>query len=82
MNRLREVRILARVTQFKLRVQTGINESKISHIENGLVQPREDEAKKLAKALGVKPGQLFGKGMKRACKECLSKATSGEKHEV
>jgi len=58
-NRLRDVRVLKRVTQFQLRLQTGINATKISFIENGLVEPREDEVKKLSKALGVRPEEIF-----------------------
>ena len=53
MNKLREIRVVKRITQFQLRLSTGIHQSKISMIENGLVEPREDEKKKLAEALGV-----------------------------
>jgi len=59
MNRLREVRVVKRVTQFQLRLDTGIHQSKISLIENGLMQPRDDEKKCLSKALGVTPQDLF-----------------------
>lgn len=59
MNRLREVRVVKRVSQFQLRLQTGIHQSKVSLIENGLVTPREDEKKRLAKALGVKPEEIW-----------------------
>jgi len=52
-NKLREVRVVKRITQFQLRVATGVHQSKISLIENGLIEPREDEKKRLAKALGV-----------------------------
>ena len=58
-NRLRDVRVLKRVTQFQLRLQTGINATKISFIENGMVEPRPDEIKKLARALNVSPGEIF-----------------------
>ncbi len=58
-NRLRVIRAERRVTQFQLRLQTGINATKISFIENGFVQPREDEVKKLSKALGVSPEEIF-----------------------
>ena len=58
-NRLRDVRVLKRVTQFQLRLQTGINATKISFIENGLIQPKEDEVKRLSKALGVRPEEIF-----------------------
>jgi len=59
MNRLREVRVVKRVTQFQLRLDTGIHQSKISLIENGLMKPRDDEKKRLSKALGVTPQDLF-----------------------
>ncbi len=59
MNRLREMRAIKRVTQFQLRLQTGINATKISFIENDLVEPRPDEIKRLSRALGVNPGDLF-----------------------
>lgn len=59
MNRLREVRVVKRVTQFQLRLSTGIHQTKISFIENGLVQPREDEKRRLSRALGVRPEEIF-----------------------
>jgi len=58
-NKLRETRVVKRVTQFQLRVSTGIHQSKISMIENELIQPRVDEIKRLSKALGVQPNELF-----------------------
>jgi transcriptional regulator with XRE-family HTH domain len=58
-NRLRELRVIKRVTQFQLRLQTGIHQSKISLIENGLVTPEADERRKLAKALGVNPEEIW-----------------------
>lgn len=58
-NNLREVRAVRRITQFQLRVSTGIHQSKISMIENGLIEPREDEKQRLAKALEVKPEKIW-----------------------
>jgi transcriptional regulator with XRE-family HTH domain len=58
-NRLRDTRVLKRITQFQLRLQTGINATKISFIENGLVEPREDEKRKLSRALGVNLQEIF-----------------------
>jgi transcriptional regulator with XRE-family HTH domain len=63
MNKLREIRVVKRITQFQLRVSTGIHQSKISMIENGLVAPREDEKKRLSKALGVKADEIFGNSL-------------------
>lgn len=59
MNKLRELRVIKRITQFQLRLSTGIHQSKISMIENGLIEPREDEKKRLSKALGVRPEEIF-----------------------
>ena len=59
MNKLREVRVLRRISQFQLRIYTGIHQSKISLIENGLIEPKPDERKRLSRALGVKPEEIF-----------------------
>lgn len=59
MNKLRELRVVKRITQFQLRLSTGIHQSKISMIENGLVKPREDEKQRLAKALHVRPEEIW-----------------------
>lgn len=61
MNRLREVRVVKRITQFQLRLSTGIHQSKISMIENGFIEPNEDEKQRLAKALGSNPKRVFPK---------------------
>ena len=58
-NKLREVRVIKRISQFQLRIATGIHQSKISMIENGWVQPREDEKQRLAKVLGVRIEEVF-----------------------
>ena len=65
MNKLRETRVVKKISQFQLRVLTGIHQSKISMIENGLIQARDDERERLARALGVRPEELFPvEGMK------------------
>jgi transcriptional regulator with XRE-family HTH domain len=58
-NRLREIRVVKRITQFQLRLLTGIHQSKISLIENDLITPGKEEMKKLAQVLGAKPEDLF-----------------------
>lgn len=60
MNKLREVRVVKRVSQFQLRLSTGIHQSKISMIENSLVLPREEEKERLAKALHVRMQEIWG----------------------
>lgn len=64
MNKLREIRVVKRITQFQLRLSTGIHQSKISMIENGLVEPRDDEKQRLAKALYVRPEEIWYRGPK------------------
>lgn len=62
MNRLRVVRAEKRISQFRLRLETGINATKISFIENDLAEATPDEKKTLAKALGVSVAEIFGDG--------------------
>ena len=58
-NRLKVIRAVQGVTQFKLYLKTKINAGKISLIENDLIQPSEAEKQKLSRALGVKPEEIF-----------------------
>ena len=60
-NRLYETRVLRRVSQYVIALKTGVQQSRISLIENELVTPREEEKKKIAKALGVKVQDIFPK---------------------
>ena len=50
---LREARFKRNLTQFDLRLKTGISQTKISHFERGYLVPREDEKKRIFEALGV-----------------------------
>jgi transcriptional regulator with XRE-family HTH domain len=59
MNRLRLARFEKRITQLQLFKKTAIWPSRISAIENGLLEARQDEKKKLAKALIVAETWLF-----------------------
>ncbi|HUV58526.1 MAG TPA: helix-turn-helix transcriptional regulator [Desulfatiglandales bacterium] len=59
MNKLRKTRVLKEMNQFQLRIATGIHQSRISLIENGYVEPRDDEKKRLAKALKEPVETLF-----------------------
>ena len=58
-NKLREMRVLKRITQYVLALETGISQCKISLIENELVKPSENEKKKLTKALKCKIDEVF-----------------------
>ncbi len=55
---LKEARFKKKLTQFDLCIKTGIQQSKISHFERGYLTPRDDEKKRIAKALGVKAVDL------------------------
>jgi len=59
MSKLREIRFFKRITQPLLALKTGIQQSRISLIENELVKPKEGEKQKIAKALGLKVEELF-----------------------
>lgn len=59
MNKLKVVRFFKGVSQPLLALKTAIQQSRISLIENELVTPREEEKKKIAKALGVKVQDIF-----------------------
>lgn len=55
---LREARFRKGLTQFDLRIRTGIHQSKISLIETGYLLPTEVERKNLAKALNLRVDNL------------------------
>lgn len=55
---LRTARTIKRLRQYDLRIMTGIHQTKISHMENGLVFPSQDEKTKIAKALGISVGSI------------------------
>ena len=63
MNRLKVCRAEKKITQFQLSVDSGIIQSRLSYIENDLVQPRLDEKKRIAKALGCKPEEIWDKNV-------------------
>ncbi len=67
-NRLRVVRAEKRVSQFSLARLTGINQTKISYIENDLVDATEEEKTKIAAVLGLKVAEIFTGG-KTAAKQ-------------
>lgn len=58
-NRVRVRRAELRVTQFEISRRAKINETKLSRIETGLIDPSADEIKALAKALNATPAELF-----------------------
>ncbi|MBN1546013.1 MAG: helix-turn-helix transcriptional regulator [Syntrophaceae bacterium] len=59
MNNLKEIRFFNNVSQALLALETGIQQARISLIENSLVVPRPDEKQKIAKALRVSIEDIF-----------------------
>ena len=55
---LKELRFRKGLTQFDLRIRTGIHQSKISLVESGYMQLRDEERRKLAKVFGVRPEEI------------------------
>ena len=60
MNRLRELRIKAGMTQKDLGIKIGKNENTICRYEKGLREPKLETWKVLADVFGVSPQYLVG----------------------
>lgn len=58
-NRLREFRIMPRISQWELALRSGVKQSRISLIENYLVKPTAQEKTKLSKALNQQENEIF-----------------------
>lgn len=67
MNRLREFRRAAEMTQERLADKAFISQGHLHKIETGQVQPWEREAQAIAIVLGVEPETLFPEGYKVRC---------------
>jgi len=52
------VRILKGYSQLDLMLKTGIDQSRLSKIENGYIQPTKMEIRKISKVLGVDGKEL------------------------
>jgi transcriptional regulator with XRE-family HTH domain len=59
---LRAARQRALLTQAELGARAGLQPLTISRIETDKVEPRYSTIRKIAKALGVDPGELLPKG--------------------
>ena len=62
MNNLRAYRVKKLMTQKDLAKVSGVSQVTISFIENGLSEPMDMTAERLAKALKVEVEKLFPKG--------------------
>jgi transcriptional regulator with XRE-family HTH domain len=56
---LKKARVLQGITQFKLSLQTSINSTRLSLLENGFIKPRQEEKEILAKVLKVDVKEIF-----------------------
>jgi transcriptional regulator with XRE-family HTH domain len=56
---LRRERLLRQMSLYDVRARTGISVSKLSLAEREIERLSEDEKRRLSKALGVQPEELF-----------------------
>jgi transcriptional regulator with XRE-family HTH domain len=56
---LREARFFKGLNQYDIALRTGIPQSKISLIERGYIEPKDDEKEKIAKALNCQVADIF-----------------------
>jgi transcriptional regulator with XRE-family HTH domain len=58
-SRLRILRVERGLRQIELALRCGINCARISHIENNLIEATPTEKQKIAKALNVRPAEIW-----------------------
>jgi len=58
-NRIRELRFFTGVTQIDLAIKAGLQPSMLSYIERGIVEPKEAQKEKIARALKLTTGEVF-----------------------
>jgi len=56
---LKEARFFKGLTQWDIAIKTGISQPTLSLIERGYVTPKEQEKKKIARALNCKVTDIF-----------------------
>ncbi len=59
MNRLKVIRAEKKMTQFRLALISNITQSRLSYLENSLLEPTEEEKTRLARALAVTVEDIF-----------------------
>ncbi len=60
MKQIKEIRESKGMSQWKLAKEAGVNQSRISLIENDLVLPNTKEINRISAALNAQPEELFG----------------------
>ena len=58
-NKLKEVRFFAKISQDQLHIETGLSQSKICRIENGFIQPSDEDKKLIARVLRQSIKKIF-----------------------
>jgi ribosome-binding protein aMBF1 (putative translation factor) len=76
---LKEARFKKGISQWGLRMQTGINQTKICLIEKGYVTPTDEEKGILAKALGVEAPEIIWPEVPFDPKRNPNRLTKGER---
>jgi len=56
---LRRERLLRQLTLYDVRARTGISVSKLSLVERGFEEANNEEKRRLSRALGVRPADIF-----------------------
>ena len=62
MNNIKEMRLLAGVTQDYIAQKVGVDRTAVAHWESGVCMPRADKLPALAAALGCTVDELFKTG--------------------
>jgi transcriptional regulator with XRE-family HTH domain len=57
--RIRHARVAKSLTQRQLSEATGLTQQSISHFERGEARPSIDSLLRIARALGIQPGELL-----------------------
>lgn len=55
---LKVIRMLHRVTQWKMAKETGLSQTKLSLIENGYITPTDVEKLQISRVLCVEPNEI------------------------
>ncbi len=81
-NKLREERVVRRVTQLILGIKSGVCQTRISYIENNLVEATAGEKCRLAETLGVSVDRLFPEPLEEKPRQGKMKAPEGQPEQV
>ena len=60
LTKIKLARLARNAHQYEIAARAGLTQSRLSWIENGHVEPRADELRRIARALGVAQHELTG----------------------